>query len=293
MIFDSFTLLKREVSSLFCDTHVPLLPLSPKNITFVFMIEITNNIRKLVSSLSETKHRKRSGLFKAEGTKCVLDTAEAFDSKYIFATGKWIDEYGTQLPILSRSTLVKCSSKDLERMSGLTTPPQVIAVYHIPEFNLCPDNITQGLTLALDSIQDPGNLGTIIRTADWFGIRDILCSNTTADVYNPKVVQATMGAISRVRLHYCDLKSVISAIADSVPIYGTFLDGENIYSSALDCKGIIVMGNEGNGVSDDVAQLIDKRLYIPSYPYGVATSESLNVGIATAITLSEFRRRII
>lgn len=256
------------------------------------MIEITNSIRKLVISLSETKYRKRLGMFKAEGTKCVLDTLSAFDAEYVFATGQWISEHIADLNFYDGLPLVKTSPKDLERMSGLSTASSVIAVYKIPVVQPILSDIKNELILALDSVQDPGNLGTIIRTADWYGIRNILCSHSTADVFNPKVVQATMGAISRVQLHYCDLVEAIASLNDVMPIYGTFLDGDNIYTSPLTPHGVIVMGNEGNGVSAGVARFIGKRLHIPSYPIGVPTSESLNVGVATAITVSEFRRRL-
>ena len=146
------------------------------------------------------------------------------------------------------------------------------------------------LCLALDDVQDPGNLGTIIRLADRCGIENIFCSHGTVDVFNPKVIQATMGALARVKLHYCDLASLISSLKE-IPIYGTFLDGNNIYGENLSQNGLIIMGNEGNGVSKEVSQLINKRLYIPNYPTSRETSESLNVAIATAIVCAEFRRR--
>ena len=165
-----------------------------------------------------------------------------------------------------------------------------IAVYEIPNYTLNLASLDGRLSLALDGIQDPGNLGTIMRTADWFGISDILCSHSTADVWNPKVVQATMGAISRVKMHYCDLPEIMRAIR--IPIYGTFLDGDNIYGANLTAEGIIVMGNEGNGISDEVSKYIGHRLTIPSFSHGNETSESLNVAIATAITVSEFRRHL-
>jgi TrmH family RNA methyltransferase len=150
---------------------------------------------------------------------------------------------------------------------------------------------TQKLCLALDDIQDPGNLGTIVRIADWFGIEHIFCSQGTADIYNPKAVQATMGAIGRIHLHYTSLPQFLESIKGKAPIYGTFLDGENIYGKELSSNGIIVMGNEGNGIGAECAQHINNRLFIPSYPTDRPTSESLNVSTATAIICSEFRRR--
>jgi TrmH family RNA methyltransferase len=151
--------------------------------------------------------------------------------------------------------------------------------------------IEKELCLALDEVQDPGNLGTIIRIADWVGIENIFCSQGTVDVYSPKVVQATMGALSRVHMHYVSLSELIGRLDDSVPVYGTLLDGTNIYMQTLSPTGLIVMGNEGNGITAEVRKLINRKLYIPNYPEGRDTSESLNVAVATAITCAEFRRR--
>lgn len=161
----------------------------------------------------------------------------------------------------------------------------MIAVYRIPELS-APD--FSGLVVALDCVQDPGNLGTIMRVADWMGVHTILASTDTVDCYSPKVVQATMGAISRVRVHYCNLSDVLRG---KDHVYGTFLDGSNIYDAALSPSGIVVMGNEGKGISPEVASTVTHRLRIPSFPPDVPTSESLNVAVATAITLAEFRRR--
>ena len=150
----------------------------------------------------------------------------------------------------------------------------------------------QKLTIALDGVQDPGNLGTIIRIADWFGISDIICSHDTVDAFSPKVVQATMGSIARVHIHYADLENLIKALPDNYPVYGTFLDGSDLYDKQLSAGGIIVMGNEGKGISQPVRALVNQRLLIPNYPKGRKTADSLNVAIATAITCAEFRRRI-
>jgi TrmH family RNA methyltransferase len=147
------------------------------------------------------------------------------------------------------------------------------------------------LSIALDDVQDPGNLGTIIRIADWFGIKDVICSLHCADAYGPKTVQATMGALARVRVHYVDLASFLSDCKE-LPIYGTCMDGENIYNKQLSPHGIIVMGNEGNGISDSVRSLVSEKLLLPNYPFGETTSESLNVGVATALVCGEFRRRM-
>lgn len=250
--------------------------------------ELTNSIRKKIASLSETKHRKAFGLFKAEGSKCVSDTIDFFAPEHLFATPQWIDKHKV---LASQYDFSPVSGKDIERMSSLTTPQEVIAVYHIPERKLDIKTLDNQLVIALDGVQDPGNLGTIIRTADWFGIKHILCSKSTADVFSPKVVQATMGAISRVSIYYCDLPATLKSMGTH--IYGTFLNGQDIYKSQLTGNGIIVMGNEGRGVSAEVAECVNHRLFIPSYPVGAETSESLNVAIATAITVAEFRRQSI
>lgn len=252
------------------------------------MIEITNKIRKTVASLSQSKHRRRQGLFKAEGTKCVLDTIGHFRIKWLIATEMWMHEH-PEYQI--GNNIVKVSARDMEQMSDLITASEVIAVYEIPDYDLDTSALTDSLVIALDSVQDPGNLGTIMRTADWFGIRDIICSRTTVDVYSPKVIQATMGAVSRVRVHYCDLPEVLGKLRQKgVNIYGTFLEGDNVYTSRLSHSGVIVMGNEGQGISDDVRGLVSDKLFIPPYPIDADTSESLNVATATAIILSEFRR---
>ncbi len=251
------------------------------------MEELTNRVRKLVASLDDPKVRDAEGLFVAEGTKCVLDTAGAFAPRWIFATAAWTEAHGHDLRGSASITVVKRA--DLERMSHLSTPPQVMAVYERPVYEITPADIAGRLVIALDRLQDPGNLGTVMRVADWFGIDTIVCSHDTVNCFNPKVVQATMGAISRVKVVYTDLPEFLAQCGQTV--YGTFLDGDIIYNSSLGDSGVIVMGNEGRGISDDVARHVDRRLYIPSFPALRPTSESLNVGTATAITVAEFRRR--
>ncbi|MCC8118928.1 MAG: RNA methyltransferase [Bacteroidales bacterium] len=243
-------------------------------------MELTNNLRKTYASLAQPKGRRESGLFMAQGTKCVLDTMGHFQLEALLATNNWIEQH----PGIAASQV---TTRDLERISTLSTPPQVIAIYKIPAPAQLPD-FTSELVLALDCVQDPGNLGTIMRVCDWMGVHSILASADTADVWNPKVVQATMGAISRVRVIYTDLGQALEKA--KVPIYGTFLDGENIYKADLAAPSVIIMGNEGKGISSAIAELVTHKLTIPSYPPDTPTSESLNVAIATAITLSEFRR---
>ena len=255
-------------------------------------MDISNSIRKLVASLGDVKHRRECGLFTAEGTKCVADTIGAFRCRYLFANANWLEQ-NTELVKNVDYCVVK--NDDLRRMSQLSTQPPVIAVYEIPDTTMPSMSVVANrLSLVLDRIQDPGNLGTIIRIADWFGINDIFCSNDTADVYNPKVVQATMGAISKVKVHYTDIVELLQKAADAeMPIYGTLLDGENIYDAPLSTNGLIVMGNEGQGISDAVKEKINRRLLIPSFSVDGdrPSSDSLNVAMATAITAAEFRRR--
>ena len=249
------------------------------------MEKITKAQIKLVKSLQQKKYRDETGLFVAEGAKCVDELRKSFELVHLFVNGE-----------AYQGEAIHVSQTQLEQMSGLRTPQGVIGVFRKREAinSEAPTrkDITQ-LTLTLDGIQDPGNLGTIIRTCDWFGIRTIFCSRDTADCYNPKVVQATMGALARVELHYIDLPAFLR---DShLPIYGTLLDGKDMYD-VLDgdersAAAIIIMGNEGNGISQAVRPFITHPIRIPSYPKDVETSESLNVSIATAIVLAEFRRR--
>ena len=181
----------------------------------------------------------------------------------------------------------------MERISQLTTPTSTLAVVEQPRNHFAIEQLRDKLTLALDGVQNPGNMGTIVRLADWFGVEDIICSKECADCYNPKVVQATMGAILRVRIHYVeDLAKVLHEAKEmGMSIYGTLLDGGNIYNESLTQRGIIVMGNEGRGVSEECRKALTHKLLIPPYPADSPTSESLNVAMATGIILSEFRRR--
>ena len=244
---------------------------------------------KLVRSLQQKKFRDETGLFVAEGEKCVSELCKAFELVYRIQSADRITDHSPTTSLLATPT-------EIEQMSGLRTPQGVIGVFkkrpieeqelEIDQWDLAIEN----LALALDGIQDPGNLGTIIRTCDWFGVHDIICSQDTADCYNPKVVQATMGSISRVNLIYINLPQMLDNLPADFPVYGTFLDGRNIYEEPLSQEGLIIMGNEGNGISDAVRSRVNRRLLIPDFHQG-ETADSLNVAIATAITCSEFRRR--
>ena len=232
-----------------------------------------------IKALANKQGREDLGAFIAEGEKLVdeirnssLRIRRILQTKPIFAEGELISE------------------KEMERISQLKSANSVLAVVELPKHKLSLANPTNNLVLCLDRIQNPGNLGTIIRLADWFGISDIVCSEDTADCFNPKVVQATMGAILRVRVHYTNLAAWLASHKDAC-IYGTFLEGENIYNAELEKAGVIVMGNEGQGISAEVAKCVSHKLLIPPYPADRCGSESLNVAVATAVICSEFRRR--
>jgi TrmH family RNA methyltransferase len=235
---------------------------------------VSKNQIKRIISLQQKKHRKESGLFFVEGKKVIQ---ELLDSKFT------LEELFVTEPLfenIPQQTFI--SETDLKKISALTNPNNCLAVFRMPE----PKKINEGgIILALDKIRDPGNLGTIIRLCDWFGITDLVCSEDTVDLYNPKVLQATMGSITRVNVSYVDLNEFLSQT--KLPIFGTFMNGTNIYKTQLPQDGIIVMGNEANGISTEIEPLITDKITIPRF--GNPT-ESLNVATATAIVLSEFRR---
>lgn len=237
---------------------------------------------KWVQQLWQKKYRRQWGLLVAEGDKMVAELMEKWVCQALFYT----DQYSG--PIQAEQTYV-VSHDELCKLSRLETPQHVLAVFEMPQYAYNPQALQGQLILALDGIQDAGNMGTMIRMADWFGISTILCSPDTVDVYNPKVVQATMGALARVQVHYLSLPTALPQL--NMPIYVTALDGQNLYQSELSSQGVIVMGNEGNGVSQAVRQVATHSLLIPNFPVGRLTSESLNVGVAAAIVCSEFRRR--
>lgn len=239
------------------------------------------------------KFRDELGLFVAEGDKCVEELRKGFELVSLYREGE------------------NATRTEIEQMSGLQTPQGTIGVFRKVRRDKVPSDqvrsTKENLILALDGVQNPGNLGTIIRTCDWFGVHDIVCSRDTADCYNPKVVQATMGALVRVRVHYTDLAEWLKAVSSQhsdVRIYGTLLEGKDMYEelsairNQLSAEGsklkaessIIIMGNEGNGISEEVRAMVTNPIRIPSYPKDAETSESLNVSIATAIVLAEFRK---
>lgn len=235
---------------------------------------------QLVHALADKRTRTESGLFVAEGEKLIGELLSShLRVRKVFALEGVFQTPETEV----------VSPRELERLTLLKTPNNSLALVEIPHYELRAQKLNDRLTLALDDVQNPGNLGTIIRLADWFGIQDIVCSEASADCFNPKVVQATMGAILRVRVHYTDLPRFLGEVKS--PVYGTFLEGENIYKSTLSPSGIIVMGNEGRGISAPAARAVTHKLFIPPYPADRQGSESLNVAMATGIICSEFRRR--
>lgn len=240
---------------------------------------------KYIHSLELKKFRNEHNTFVAEGNKLVADIIPYFECELLLARPSWM---ATQGDIITNELIV-AEEEDIQKASFLKNPQDVLAVFKRPHYSLKEANAGSQLILALDGIQDPGNLGTIVRLADWFGIEHVVCSPDTVDIFSPKAVQATMGAISRVKVHYTDLTTYLCA--ENVPLYGTFLNGENMYTKTLSSTGIIVMGNEGKGIRKEIEELINEKLYIPNYPAERETSESLNVAIATAVICAEFRRR--
>lgn len=239
---------------------------------------VSKNQIKLITSLQQKKFRKEHQLFFAEGKKVIQELIHSdFLLENLFSTT-------AAFPEVNPKKITPISESDLKKISALTTPNDCLAVFRMPE----PKKIKEtGLIVALDDIRDPGNLGTIIRLCDWFGISELVCSEETVDIYNPKVVQATMGSIARVNVTYVNLEKFISET--SLPVFGTFMDGENIYKSDLPKEGIVVMGNEANGISSPIEKAVNHRIAIPRFG-NLQQTESLNVATATAIILSEFKR---
>lgn len=240
---------------------------------------------QLVRALADKRGRTEHGLFVAEGEKLIGELRGSHLRVHrIFALEGVFEGAGAET----------VTAREMERLSLLKTPSNSLALVEIPHYTLRPEALRGRLTLALDDVQNPGNMGTIVRLADWFGITDIVCSEATADCFNPKVVQATMGAILRVRVHYTDLAALLAETsAYGLPVYGTFLEGENIDEAELSDDGIILMGNEGRGITPVAARHVTRKLFIPPYPADRRGSESLNVAMATGIVCAAFRRQTV
>lgn len=260
---------------------------------------LSNNRLKYFSSLRNKKFREKYGKFLAEGEKIVLDILGFSQSHIKFDTLLANSEFLKQIylkkshPGIEGIKVVEISKKELERISSLSTPNKAILVCNKPEF--VPDfkEISGGLSVFLEDIRDPGNLGTIIRTADWFGIRNIFCSCESVDAFNPKVIQSSMGAICRVKIFYMEINEVISGLKSfgEIKVFGTSLHGKNIYTESLTDKGLIILGNESRGISDKLIGKLDNMLTIPSFGDGSEVTESLNIASAAAIVFSEFKRK--
>jgi len=240
---------------------------------------------KQVQRLEKKKYRDKLKLFVAEGNKLVAEMIPFFECEWLIARTPWMATQGN----LPAKELIEANEDDIRKVSLLKNPQDVLAVFRYPLHSIDEVNPSDKLVLALDGIQDPGNLGTLIRLADWFGIEHVVCSQDTADAFGPKSVQASMGALTRVKIHYTNLEDFLSK--QDVPLYGTFLDGNNIYEETLSANGVIIMGNEGNGIRPAVESLVNKRLYIPTFPPNNQSPDSLNVAIAAAIICAEFRRK--
>lgn len=240
---------------------------------------VSKNQIKLITSLQLKKYRNEHKLFIAEGVKVIQELlASNFVLEHLFVTEAIFGEVS-----ISKKTMV--NEQDMKRITALSSPSPCLALFKIPAE---PKIDTKGLIVALDDIRDPGNLGTIIRLCDWFGVTQLLCSVETVDVYNPKVIQSTMGSIARVKVNYVDLGKFISE--SQLPIFGTFMDGKNVYQETLPKEGILILGNEANGISSSLEKSIKNRIAIPRFG-DIQQTESLNVATATAIFLSEFRRQ--
>jgi TrmH family RNA methyltransferase len=231
---------------------------------------------KLITSLKQKKHRQEQGLFVVEGVKTIKELLQSNLKLYAL--------YATESFNIDAENEVLISESDLKRISFLKTPNRALAIFKIPEQKTIQTN---NLIVALDDVRDPGNLGTIIRLCDWFGVKELVCSKATVDCFNPKVIQATMGSITRVNISYTDLELFLKEI--DAPVFGAFMDGAVVYEKELPQKGVLIMGNEANGVSEKIEALITEKIAIPRFGDLQAT-ESLNVATATAILLSEFRR---
>ena len=247
---------------------------------------LSKNKISYIRSLKDKKLRKQHKTFVAEGSKLIFDLIQNTKCQLLVLS----EEMRVNTLKFEIEETIITTRSEIKKASHLATPPDAIAVFYQNINDYTKTDYSHKLNLMLDEIQDPGNLGTIIRIADWFGIENIFCSYHTVDVYNTKTVQATMGALSRVNVHYVDIIEIINK-NNNLPIYGTFLNGKNIYQESLSNEGFIVMGNEGKGINPEIEQLITNRLYIPNFSTNSSTSESLNVAVAAAIVCSEFKRR--
>lgn len=249
---------------------------------------LSKNKINFIHSLENKKQRTESKCFLAEGPKIVGDFISTFHCRFLAANEQWLKENEKRIVA---DEIICVTDQELYRASLMKAPQQVLAIFEQKEEEVDSSIPAKALCLALDNIQNPGNLGTIARIADWFGIEHIFCSLDSADIYNPKTIQATMGSLAHVHIYYLALKEFLQNQESSTPIYGTLLNGNNIYRENLSRHGIIVMGNEGRGISPDIKPLVNRKLFIPNFPENRQTTDSLNVAIATAVVCAEFRRQ--
>ena len=249
---------------------------------------LSKNKIKFFNSLKLKKFRIKNNLFLAEGEKLVFELLQSeIKPKIILTT---LNDYITETKY-NNIEIIQVNFSEIKKISQLKTPPEFIGIFEMPYNKFSLSEIENSLNLFCDDIQNPGNLGTIIRTADWFGIENIICSENTVDAYNPKTIQATMGAIASVKVHYVNKEDFFSNIDKKMPVYGTFLEGENIYNTELTANGLIVIGNEGQGISEEIVPFVTKKLFIPSYNTKQKSAESLNASIAAAVVCAEFKRK--
>lgn len=250
---------------------------------------IGKRITKIIQNIEKRKFRDKYKLFKIEGDKIVNELLNSsFKPVYIIGIPEWNPDF-----VLSGTEVIRVNKEEMQKLSAFASPPEVIAIVEIPETGIPEVSYADKLILILNGIQDPGNFGTIVRTADWFGIRDIYCDTDCCDRYNPKALQASMGSVFRVNIRYTDIENLICSAPPGFPCFGTVLDGKNIYEyEKLPSAGFIVMGNEGRGINPELRSLITERIRIPDFPHSSGSVESLNVSVATGIVLSEFRRHL-
>lgn len=243
-------------------------------------MSISKNQLKIITSLSQKKYRQKHQLFIAEGVKVVKELLNScFEVDTLFV----VDDFETSI---KEDKLVRINEYELQKISNLKSPNKVLGLFKIP-YNKPIQN--KGLIIALDAVNDPGNLGTIIRLCDWFGVAELICSNDTVDCYNPKVVQASMGSLTRISIHYLDLEEYLTST--EIPTFIADMNGKNVYNSNLPKEAILIMGNEANGVSEEIKNVIKNKISIPRFGE-IQETESLNVATATAILLSEFKRNL-
>ena len=252
---------------------------------------LSKHITNVIQNLEKKKYRDKYNLFKVEGEKLVEELLRSdLETDTLVATSEW---RAAHEELVGGRRVAEATREEMARVSNFQSPPEVLALARIPAPADPPDNIRDTLALLLNGIQDPGNMGTILRVCDWFGVRAVFCDDDCAGVHNPKTVQASMGAVFRIKVFRTHLPALIAGhVGPEFPCYGTFLRGDNIYHADLSPRGFVVMGNEGNGISPEIEKLVSRRLTIPSFAGNGRSAESLNVGVATGIVLSEFKRSL-